>query len=156
MAASEFLVEFFNPELQKRLWQFSIYECWYGYKIYKEDTIVGEHFHAWIGVVCDRVEKELELALNGPVIDEMYYIVLDDKYCNKSFTHKIYVLALAKLLFKRDRLYFSTSDRKYTYMEKIGQITEEVIGVIKGKIAKKAICNCIGIFIACFVVYELL
>jgi hypothetical protein len=48
----------------------------------------------------------------------MYFIVVDDKFCNKNFTHQLYVLALAKLLFKRNRLYFSTSDRKYTYMEK--------------------------------------
>jgi hypothetical protein len=152
----EFLTEFLDPELQKRLWQFSIYECWYGHKIYKEDTIVGEYFHTWIDVVCTRVEKELESTLNGPVIDQMYFIVLDDKFCNKNFTHQLYVLALAKMLFKRNQLYFSTSERKYAYMEKIGQITEKVIDIIKGKIAKKVLSNFMGIFIACFVAYGLI
>lgn len=156
MAANQFLCEFFSPHLQKRLRQFSVYECWYGYKIYKDDTIVGERFHSWIDVVCDRVEKHLELALNGPVIDEMYFIVRDEKYWRKSLVHKVYVLALAKLLFKRHRLYFSTGERKYAYMEKIGQITQEVTDVIKGKIAKKAIYNCVGICIVCFVAYKYL
>ena len=101
-------------------------------------------------------EKHLELALNGPVIDEMYFIVIDEKYWRKSLVHKLYVLALAKLLFKRHRLYFSTGERKYAYMEKIGQITQEVTDVIKGKIAKKAIYNCVGICIVCFVAYKYL
>jgi hypothetical protein len=153
-ARHEFAIEFFCPELQKRLWQFSVYECWYGYKTYPRDTIIGEYLHSYIDIVCSRIEPHLNLALDGPVLDQMYFIVVDDKYCRKSFMHRYYVLALAKLLFKRNRLYFSTADRKYTYMDKIGQITEEVTTVIKGKIAKNTIYNCLGILFTGFVMYK--
>jgi hypothetical protein len=153
-ALHKFTDEFFAPELQKRLRQFSVYECWYGYKTYSRDTIIGEYLHSYIDVVCSRIEPQLKFALDGPVLDQMYFIVIDDKYWGKSFLHRLYVLALEKLLFRRHRLYFSTEHRKYTYMDKIGQITEEVTVVIKGKIAKNAIYNCLGILFTGYVIYK--
>ena len=153
-ALREFTKEFFNPELQKRLWQFSIYEYWYGWKTYPRDTIIGEYLHSYIDAVGYRVEPRLKFALDGPVLDQMYFIVINDEYWSKSFLHRLYVLTLAKLLFRRRRLYFSTEHRKYTYMVKIGQITEEVVDVIKGKIAKNAIYNCMGILSMGYVIYK--
>jgi hypothetical protein len=146
--------EFFAPEFQRRLQQFSVYEYGYGYKTYPRDTLIGERLHSYIDVVCSRIEPALKNALDGPVLDQMYFIVIDKKYWGKSFLHRVYVLALAKLLFRRHRLYFSTADRKSTYMDKIGQITEEVTVVIKGKIAKNAIYNCLGVLFTGYVMYK--
>jgi hypothetical protein len=57
--------------------------------------------------------------------------VLDDEYGMQDRKHRIYVLALAKILHEQNSLLFSSAKRKYLYMDKITAVTLAEIDVLK-------------------------
>ena len=125
---------YYNREFQKQFVRASKFLCfyWYGHDVNFQTVLVKEQFFGILNGLKTRRRGQINNVIaNKPVIDVMYFMVVDDAYCNKSYFHRLYVLTVAYTLFEEKRLYFSTTARKYTYLGKISKISREVISELE-------------------------
>jgi hypothetical protein len=154
----------YEKELNQRIQRASEFLCfyWYGHIVHLEPgSLIENQFYAILKrtntLYGRRIKNVIE---NKSVIDVMYHIVTDDNYCQKSYCHQLYILTLAYTLFEEKRLYFSTSERKYTYMVKVSEISRRVIAEIdlrnKCDDTRDALINLAGCAITCLLGYILI
>jgi hypothetical protein len=129
---TQMLTDWYLKQYEKRLKRASDFLCfyWYGHDVYLEpDSLIEKQFFAILKRLAKLYEPKIRAVIeNQNVIDVMWIIINDDKYCEK---HQWFILVLAYALFKEKRLYFSTPERKYTYMVKVSKISQHVIAEIK-------------------------
>jgi hypothetical protein len=111
-------------------------------KIIFEDTVnkyVAER-------VYPHVHKIIFPTPNADLTDIMYH-TLDVDWCAKSIHHRLWVLAIARLICKvhgGGGLIFSDLHKKYFYLDKITTITQEVDWDIRTSIAKQFLAKSAG------------
>ena len=131
---------------------------WYGYHHLEQDSYVTDRYFQWINRTLYKNEHALSKLLTDKninnVVDLMLVIILDDEYCNKDLDHQLYVLAVAFILHRQNKLLFSTLERKYLYMDKVTQITLSVINVVKDGIAKNTLCIMGGVCVMGLLAYK--
>jgi hypothetical protein len=123
-------IQDYEREFQKQLQRASNFICfyWYGHDVYFKTDLVKKQFYEILNSIKTTQGWRINnIIANKPVIDVMYFIVTNDSYCKKSYFHRLYVLTVAHILFEEKRLYFSTTERKYTYMAKISEISRGAI-----------------------------
>ena len=127
---------------------------WYGHDVYFEpDSLVEKQFFAIAKRLAKLYESKIQAIIeNQNVIDVMWIIINDDKYCEE---HRWFILVLAYTLFTEKRLYFSTSERKYTYMVKVSKISQHVIAEIKRRNKYDTWIELTGCAITCLLGYML-
>jgi hypothetical protein len=78
------------------------------------------------------VNNKVSLVLHGhkDLVDLML-VVLEGAYGLQDKKHRIYVLALAKILHDQNSLLFSSAERKYLYMDKITAVTLAELDTLK-------------------------
>jgi hypothetical protein len=108
---------------------------WYGHDVFskvdstKTKKLLLEQFYAIIKSVAKVYDSKIRSIIdNNNVIDVMYYVTDNEKYCDE---HRLFILVLSYTLFKEKRLYFSTPERKYTYMVRVSKISQYVIEEMK-------------------------
>jgi hypothetical protein len=129
---------------------------WWGYYDLEQDSYVTDRYFQWVKKTVYKNEHNLTPYLSDTVVDLMLAIIIDDKYCNKDLNHQLYVLAVAFILHKHNKLLFSTLEHKYLYMDKVTQITISVVNTIKDGIAKNTLCAMGGVCIVGLLIYEYL
>jgi hypothetical protein len=161
MAGLERIQEY-NLQLNRRLQRASNFICfyWHGHDVYFKTDLIKEQFYEILNCIkTSHGQKIKDIITNRCVIDVMYVMVTDDQYCKKSYFHRLYILTVAYTLFTEKRLYFSTTERKYTYMVKISEISREVISEIacrnKAAARRDTLINLIGSAVTCILGYIL-
>ena len=143
-------------QYEKYLERASAFLCfyWYGHDVYFEpDSLIEKQFFAIAKHLAKLYEsKILTVIENQPVLDVMWIIINYDKYCEE---HRWFILVLAYTLFQQKRLYFSTSERKYTYMVKVSKISQHVIAEIKRRNKYDTWIELTGCAITCLLGYML-
>jgi hypothetical protein len=129
---------------------------WWGYHDLEQNSYVTDRYFRWIKKAVYKNEHNLTPYLGGEVVDLMIPIITDDRYCNKDLNHQLYVLAVAFILHKQNKLLFSTLTRKYLYMDKITKITVCVVNTIKDGIAKNTLCAMGGVCLVALLICEYL
>ena len=131
---------------------------WYGYHHLERDSYVTDKYFQRVNRMLyknkDKLTKVLSNKSADDIVDLMWIIIIDDKYCNKDLDHQLYVLAVAFILHKYNKLLFSTLKRKYLYMDKVTQITLSVINTLKDGIAKNTLCAMGGVCIVGLLMYK--
>ena len=109
---------------------------WYGYHRLEKDSVISDTFFKNIYTYTRRVNNKVSIVLQGhkDLVDLML-VVLDGSYGLQGKKHRIYVLALAKILHDRNSLLFSSAERKYLYMDKITAVTLAEIDALKTELA---------------------
>ena len=127
---------------------------WYGHDVYFEpDSLIEKQFFAIAKHLAKLYESKIQAVIeNQPVLDVMWIIMSDDKYCEE---HRWFILVLAYTLFQQKRLYFSTPERKYTYMVKVSKISQHVIADIKRRNRYESLIELTGCAITCVLGYML-
>jgi hypothetical protein len=149
-----------DPLTLKRNFDLYTTRQWYGYHRLEENSYVTDTYFQWVRQSVRRNQKNIETVIreqNGSldgITDLMWFLVIDDEYCNKSLDHKLYIIAVAYILHKYSKLLFSNLERKYLYMDKITQITLSIIHTVKECIAKNTLCTIGGVCVLGFVAYK--
>jgi hypothetical protein len=132
---------------------------WYGHDVFSEvvslktKKLLVKQFLAIIKSVAKLYDSKIRLIIeNKNVIDVMYWVMDNDKYCEE---HRLFILVLAYTLFKEKRLYFSTPARKYTYMVRVSKISQHVVEEIKRRNKYDTWLELMGCAITCFLGYIL-
>jgi hypothetical protein len=110
---------------------------WYGYHRLEEDSITTNRFFKNIYTYKRAVDNRVSTALqhdSNELVDLML-VVLEGEYGLQDKKHRIYVLALAKILHEQNSLLFSSAKRKYLYMDKITAVTLAEIDALKTELA---------------------
>ena len=111
---------------------------WYGYHRLEEDSLITDKFYKNIFSYKQAVKKVVSTTVLqhdcNELVDLMLF-VLDDEYGMQDRKHRIYVLALAKILHEQNSLLFSSAKRKYLYMDKITAVTLAEIDALKTELA---------------------
>ena len=161
MAGLERIQEY-ERELNQRVQRAAQFICfyWYGHDVYFKTDLIKEQFYEILNCIkTSHGQRIRDVIANKCSIDVMYIIVTDEQYCQKSYFHRLYILAVAYTLFTEKRLYFSTTERKYTYMVKISEISREVISEIacrnKAAARRDTLINLIGSAVTCILGYIL-
>jgi hypothetical protein len=150
-------IQYYQGEFQKRLQRASNFICiyWYGYDIFFKSDLIKKQFFGIINVIKTTHAQQINNVIeNKPVLDVMYFM-LDNEYYKKSYYHRVYILTVASMLFEEKRLYFSTTERKYTYMGKISKISREVISELECRNRRKTIFNLACGAVTCLLGYIL-
>jgi hypothetical protein len=104
----------------------------------EEDSLITDKFYKNIFSYKQAVEKVVSTTVvqhdSNELVDLMLF-VLDDEYGMQDRKHRIYVLALAKILHEQNSLLFSSAKRKYLHMDKITAVTLAEIDVLKTELA---------------------
>jgi hypothetical protein len=150
-------IQYYQGEFQKQLRRATNFICiyWYGHDIYFKTDLIKRQFFGIINVIkTTHAQRINNVIANKPVLDVMYFM-LDNEYYNKSYYHRVYILTVASMLFEEKRLYFSTTERKYTYMGKISKISREVISELECRNRRKTIFNLTCTAVTCLLGYIL-
>ena len=151
-------IQYCQGEFQKQLRRATNFICiyWYGHDIYfKTDLVKRQFFGILNSIKNSHGERINNVIANKPVLDVMYFIVTNETYCNKSYFHRLYVLTVAYTLFEEKRLYFSTTERKYTYMGKISEISRGVISEMECRNRREVIFGLTCCAVTCLLGYIL-
>jgi hypothetical protein len=147
---------YLKQKYEKCLKRASAFICfyWYGHDVYFEpDSLIKKQFFAIAKRLAKLYKPKIRTIIeNQNVIDVMWIIINDDKYCEG---HQWFILVLAYTLFKEKRLYFSTFERKYTYMVKVSKISQHVIAEIKRRNKRDTWVELTGCAITCLLGYIL-
>jgi hypothetical protein len=147
-----------DPLTLKRNFDLYTTRQWYGYHRLEQNSYITDTYFQWVRKSVRTNQKNIENVIreqNGSeLIDLMWILVLDDEYCYKSLDHQLYIIAVAYVLHKYNKLLFSNADRKYLYMDKITQITLSVVRIVKERIAKNTLCTLGGVCILGIVAYK--
>ena len=105
---------------------------WYGYHRLEKDSVIADTFFENIYTYMQTVNNKVSIVLRGhkDLVDLML-VVLDGSYGLQDKKHRIYVLALAKILHDQNSLLFSSAERKYLYMDKITAVTLAELDTLK-------------------------
>ena len=150
-------IQYCQGEFQKQLRRATNFICiyWYGHDIYFKTDLIKRQFFGIINVIKTTHKQRINNVIeNKPVLDVMYFM-LDNEYYKKSYYHRVYILTVASMLFEEKRLYFSTTERKYTYMGKISKISREVISELECRNRRKTIFNLTCAAVTCLLGYIL-
>jgi hypothetical protein len=143
-------------QYEKCLERASAFICfyWYGHDVFFEvDSLIEKQFFAIVKRLAKLYDSKIRLIIeNKNVIDVMWVIMNNDKYCEE---HRLFILVLAYTLFKEKRLYFSTPARKYTYMVKVSKISQHVVEEIKRRNKYDTWMELMGCAITCLLGYIL-
>jgi hypothetical protein len=151
-------IQYYEREFQKRFLRASKFLCfyWYGHDVYFQTDLVKKQFFGILNSIKTTYGGRINNVIaNKPVIDVMYFIVTNESYCNKSYFHRLYVLTVAYTLFEEKRLYFSTPERKYTYLGKISEISRGVISEIECRNRRERIFGLTCCAVTCLLGYIL-
>jgi hypothetical protein len=151
-------IQDYEREFQKRFQRASKFLCfyWYGHDIYFQTDLIKKQFFGILNSIKTTYGGRINNVIaNKPVIDVMYFIVTNEAYCNKSYFHRLYVLTVAYTLFEEKRLYFSTTERKYTYLGKISKISRGVISEMECRNRREVIFGLTCCAVTCLLGYIL-
>jgi hypothetical protein len=73
----------------------------------------------------------------------MYLLTIDDTYLKKSINHRLFIVAVGYWLYKvYGRIDFTGVNKKFFFLNKITEITQELVNEIRAFVAKDVLIQC--------------